>query len=367
MTEATAIRALDLAFRSPSPVIKVEFQGGEPLLNFELVRFVVLEAERRAAQGGRSIQFVIATNLAFLDDQMLAFMQEHGILVSTSLDGPDFIHNANRPRPGNNSYQLTLRGIHRARAALGHDRVAALMTTSRLSLQHPEAIVDEYVRLGFDHVFLRPISPYGFAVRTRHRTGYQVQEFLDFYKRALAHVLEINRSGRFLVEDYATIILTKILTPFPTGYVDLQSPTGAGISVAVYNYDGDVYVSDEARMLAEMGDRSFRLGNVHHNTYEDLFGSVQLRRLVAESVVESLPGCSECAFQAYCGSDPLENHATQGSTIGHRPTSGFHKRNLEIIKHLIRLYHGPDAFIRQLFWSWIQNRPLRSLLQTLPA
>jgi len=87
-----------------------------------------------------------------------------------------------------------------------------------------------------------------------------------------------------MVEIYARILLTKILTPFATGYVDLQSPAGAGISVAVYNYDGDVYATDEARMLAEMGDRTFRLGNLHSNTYEEVFGGPLLRSLVLRLV-----------------------------------------------------------------------------------
>lgn len=208
---------------------------------------------------------------------------------------------------------------------------------------------------------------YGFAVKTRHKTGYELQAFLDFYKRALQHIIEINRSGCFLVEDYAKTFLTKILTPFPTGYVDLQSPAGAGIGVAVYNYDGDVYVSDEARMLAEMGDKTFRLGNVHTNTYEEMFGSDQLRLLVADSVIESMPGCSDCAFQAYCGCDPLENYVTQGSVAGHRPTSHFHLRNLEIIKHLLRIYHGEDSFVKQLFWSWIYNTPVSELIPSVSS
>ena len=48
---------------------------------------------------------------------------------------------------------------------------------------------------------------------------------------------------------------------------------------AVYNYDGDVYAADEGRMLAEMGDTSFRLGNVHADSYADLFGGGRLRAL----------------------------------------------------------------------------------------
>ena len=46
MTEESARRALELAFRSPSPHLKIEFQGGEPLLNFPLVRWIVEEANR---------------------------------------------------------------------------------------------------------------------------------------------------------------------------------------------------------------------------------------------------------------------------------------------------------------------------------
>jgi len=353
-------------FRSPSRYLKIEFQGGEPLLNIELIKDITEEAEQRAAASQKEVEFVVATNLSFLSDDILAFLKSRNIGVSTSLDGPAFIHNINRPRPGNDAYETTVRGIARARAALGRGAVSALMTTTRLSLEHPEAIVDEYINQGFDRIFLRPISPYGFAVRTQAKTGYDVLAFLEFYKRALDRVIEINRSGKWMVEIYARILLTKILTPFATGYVDLQSPAGAGISVVVYNYDGDVYATDEARMLAEMGDRTFRLGNLHSNRYEEVFGGPLLRSLVEASCVESLPGCSECAFQTFCGADPVENHATQGDVFGHRPTSRFCARNMEIIKHLLRLYHGGDPFVRQLFWSWVENMPVESLTERLP-
>src|SRR3954453_5746220 len=46
MTPEIAQRGLDLAFRSPSQHIKIEFQGGEPLLNFGLIKEMVLGAER---------------------------------------------------------------------------------------------------------------------------------------------------------------------------------------------------------------------------------------------------------------------------------------------------------------------------------
>ncbi len=361
MSEETAEKALDLMFRSPASHLTLEFQGGEPLLNFDLIRFIVPRAKMRAAQSGKGLDIVVATNLAVVTDEILRYFRDEEIDISTSLDGPAFIHNANRPRPGGNSYELAIEGIERARDIVGPVHVAALMTTTRLSLDYPIEIIDEYVRRGFRSIFLRPISPYGFAVRTRSKTGYETARFLDFYRKGLSYILELNRRGIDLAEIYARIILTKILTPLSTSYVDLQSPAGAGISVAVYNYDGDVYASDESRMLAEMGDTRFRLGNVHQDDYEKIFRSTQLVTLTESSVVESLPGCSDCAFQSYCGADPVFHYAASRDMVGHRPTSAFCHRNMEVIRHLFSLLGEENPKDSAIFFAWIRSKSVREV------
>ena len=345
-------RGIDLMLRSPSPHVTMEFQGGEALLAFDLIRYGVEQAETRAAAAGKTITFVVCTNLAVLTDEMLAYCHAHRLLLSTSLDGPEFLHNANRHRPQRNSYALTVQGIARARAALGDDRVSALMTTSTLSLEHPLAIVDEYVAQGFANVFLRPISPYGFALRHDGKNKYATDRFLQFYKTALAHILDYNFRGHFLREDYATILLRKILTPFAVGYVDLQSPAGAVLSVVVFNYDGAVYASDEARMLAEMGDHTFRLGHVDTHSYEQLFYGAKAQEIAAAGVNEALAGCADCALQPYCGADPVLHHATQGDLYGHRPSSVFCQKNMAIITHLFELL-AADPRIETIFRRWV--------------
>lgn len=352
MSSQTAAKALELVFASPSNHLKIEFQGGEPLLNFEVIRQTVEDAEKRAAIEDREVEFVITTNLALITIEILEYCRDHNIWISTSLDGPDFIHNANRPRPGQNSYELTIAGIEKVREVLGYEAVSAVMTATKLSLQHPREIIDEYLAQGFNSIFLRSISPYGFALKTEKLIGYSIDNFLKFYVEALSYIIELNKKGIWFVETFSQNILTRMLTPFSTGYVDLQSPAGAATGVAVYNYDGDVYASDEARMLAEMDDQKFRLGNVHADSYAEIFGGSLVYELIEGSNIESVPVCSDCAFQPFCGTDPVYHYAAQGDFTGYIPSSDFHRKHFFVFNQLLQLYYA-DEEIRRIFHTWI--------------
>ena len=353
MSPTTADRALTMMMDSPSRDLTLEIQGGEPLTAFELIQHIIPRAKALARERDRNLDLVVCTNLSRATDDILYYFRDEGVKVSTSLDGPAFLHNRNRPRPGHNSYEKAIEGIERSRAILGKENVAALMTTTAASLDYPTEIIDEYVRRDFHSIFLRPLSPYGFAVKTRHRTGYLMERFLDFYKKGLAHILDVNRNGYRLAEVYTQILLTKILTPHSTRYVDMQSPAGEAWNVLVYNYDGDVYASDESRMLAEMGDRTFRLGNVHRDTRLTIFTGDPALRLFEAGCNQSLAGCSDCAYQPYCAADPVYHHATQGDMYGHRPTSGLCARNMEVFKHLFSLIEENDPNTMRILWSWI--------------
>jgi uncharacterized protein len=342
MTESYAMRAIDIALSAPPPSIKLEFQGGEPLLNFSLIRTIVEAAEAKAPARGKSVQFVIATNLALLTDEILAYCREHRVMLSTSLDGPADLHNRNRPRPGGNSYELAVGGIRRAREVLGNDRVSALMTTTEASLGRAEDIVDEYLRLDLGGIFLRPLSPYGFAVKTKWFAKYNASGWLDFYERGLRHILKVNREGRFFPEFYASLLLKRLLTDKPTGYVDLRSPAGIGLGALVYNYDGRIFASDEGRMLAEMGDTTFELGHLGDADYTSLVTSEKLIELVGGTLSQCAPECSSCAFEPHCGADPVYHHATQGDPVGIKPLSGFCSRQKGVLKLLLRILDADD-------------------------
>jgi uncharacterized protein len=342
MSTETAMRAIDVALSAPSPNIKIEFQGGEPLLNFALIKEIVPVARRKAPFGKR-VDFVIATNLALLDDEVIDFCREHSVSLSTSLDGPADLHNKNRPRPGGNSHQLAVKGIERIQEELGRDRVSALMTTTQASLGRVEEIIDEYLRLDLEGIFLRPLSPYGFAIKTKQFDKYGGREWLNFYERGLRYILDINKRGRHFPEFYATLLLKRMLSDLPIGYVDLRSPAGIGLGALVYNYDGKVFASDEGRMLAEMGDRKFELGDLTTDDYGALVLSDKLVDLVGGSLSQCSPECSSCAFEPYCGSDPVYHHATQGDPVGIKPLSEFCVRQKSVLGLLFKLLEdSPD-------------------------
>ena len=73
MSEEIAQRALAIALQIPAPLIKIEFQGGEPLLNFPLIAKIVEAANIEGPRAGKELHFVIASNLALLNDDILAF------------------------------------------------------------------------------------------------------------------------------------------------------------------------------------------------------------------------------------------------------------------------------------------------------
>jgi radical SAM protein with 4Fe4S-binding SPASM domain len=208
---------------------------------------------------------------------------------------------------------------------------------------------------------VRELNPYGFAASAAANVAYPTDAFFAFYQEMLAYIIDLNRAGRTFSESFATLLLTKMMTPWPVGFVDLQSPTGSGFGVVVYNYDGDVYASDESRMLAEMGQHVFRLGNVAEDSYADIFFGSTMQMLASAACNEALAGCSDCAYQAYCGADPVRNYRTQGDVYGVRPGSSFCRKNKRIIQHVMQLVERADPDLERIFWAWIQREDVNRL------
>ena len=148
------------SWRAPSDIIKIEFQGGEPLLNFEVVKTIVREAKRLNRKKNKNLYFVICTNLTLIDEPTLAYCKKEGITLSTSLDGPKEIHDRHRiMRTGEGSYDRFMQNLHFSRSILGHDGVNPLMTATQEGLSHFNEIVDEYAAAGLSRDFSQACQP----------------------------------------------------------------------------------------------------------------------------------------------------------------------------------------------------------------
>ena len=356
MTKKTAKNIVECIFESPSPCIKIEFQGGDPATDFDMVKYIIEEAEWQNLFKKRDLGFVICTNLTLLNEKMVSYLKKHNCLISTSLDGPKDLHDNNRPLQNKelDHHQIFESNLKMIRTIWDdNESVSALMTTSKYSLGRFKEIVNEYVRLGFNSLFFRALNPYGFAKEYKDKVAYPVEEFVNNFKEGLDYIIELNKKGTFFIEGYSALLLKRMLTPFATGFVDLQSPAGVGIAGAIYDYDGSVYVADEGRMMARFKNYYFRLGNVNENTHQEMFNGEKLQSILKESCTECLPGCAECVFQPYCGADPVRNFSEQGDIVGYRPTNEMCKKNKAIIHYLFELLRKNDPEINKIFWSWI--------------
>lgn len=323
MTPETAQKSIDLAFCTPNNCMTFEFQGGEALLNWPVVKSAVLYAREKNLAYKKDLRIAIVTNLSLMNEEIFSFFMEHGVSVCTSLDGPAVLHNANRRYGSSGGHDRAVYWIKRfseacsgSPSALPDSLPSALMTTTRFSLSMPDKIVEEYHRLGLGGVFIRPLSPIGHAGTVWKEIGYSPLEYKLFYARALKRVLEINRRGERFVERNAALFARKLFCFENPNYLDLKSPCGAGTGQIAYNWNGDVYACDEGRMLGAGGDFSFKMGSVYATKWKDLFRSAPAVRCAVASCLEMHPVCCRCAFKPFCGVCPAHNRASQGDIYG---------------------------------------------------
>ena len=364
LTAEVAEQVVDRILETTSPDVTIEFQGGEPLVNWPVVRHLVDYALEKNRVAGKSLEFTLVSNLAAMDEEKLAFLLGHKVQVCTSVDGPAPLHNKQRVLAGGDAHATALRWIKRLNEAYRDEgldpevyHVEALPTVTRAALADPEGLIDTYLELGCKAIYLRRLDPFGFAAKTRAKLGYSVEEFLEFYRRALDHIIELNLKGTRILERTAAIFLTKILTPDDPNFLDIRSPCGAGIGQLAYNYDGSVFTCDEGRMLHEMGDDMFVLGHVGTGRYRDFVGHDTVKNMILASDLDASPDCADCAYNPYCGICPVYNYATQGSLHGQMRRSDWCAGHMGIQDHLFGKLAEGDPAVREVFRRWVEVRP----------
>jgi His-Xaa-Ser system radical SAM maturase HxsB len=364
MSKETAERAVDVILSSPNAAITIEFQGGEPLVAFDVVKHVVEYATEKNAQIGKQLSFTMVSNLGLMDEEKMTWLLDRKVQICTSIDGPEKLHNGQRKLPTGDAYQLAagwMKRINERYVEMGLDpvlyHVEALLTTTKASLPLWKEIIDTYVSLGCKTIFLRPVDPFGFAERTRLKVEYPRGQYLEFYRNAVDYILELNKQGVEILERYAAIFLTKILQGEDPNFLDLRSPAGAGIGAIAYNYDGAIFTCDEGRMLYEMGDDAFKIGDLSDARYGDLARHPTVRALTLATNLDAQPDCVNCAYQPYCGTNGAYNHKSQGSVFGRMRDNAVCAVHKGIQDYLFEKLAEGDPDVLRAFERWTTIRP----------
>jgi His-Xaa-Ser system radical SAM maturase HxsB len=384
MTPEVADRTVDQIFATTNPGITIEFQGGEPLVAFDIVKRIVARARQKNEKAGKSLEFTMVSNLSLMDDEKLAWLVENKVQMCTSVDGPEHLHDKQRKLVGGSAHAEATKWIKRvneAYAAMGLDptlyHVEALLTTTRDALPKWKEIVDTYVSLGCRALFLRPVDPFGFADKTAPRIEYPRAEYLEFYRSAVDYMIQLNLQGVEILERFAAIFLTKILGGQDPNFLDVRSPCGAAIGQVAYSYDGKIFTCDEGRMLHEMGDDTFLVGEVaaaggegadgdaaFRKRYREVMSHETVRAMAVASNLDAQPDCVSCTYQPYCGVCPVHNHKTQGSIFGRMRESSLCAVHKGIQDYLFERIGTGDANVVQVLQRWTTARDRTHFLQT---
>jgi His-Xaa-Ser system radical SAM maturase HxsB len=374
MSKETAEKAVDFALSTTSPALTIEFQGGEPLVNFPVVKHIIEYGLTKNRAYGKQLEFTMVTNLSLMDEEKLAYLVDNKVQICTSIDGPEPLHTKQRVLVSGNSHLETVRWIERINKKyvdLGLDptlyHVEALLTTTREALQYPREIVDHYVSLGCRAIFLRPVDPFGFAGKTAKVVEYDRAAYRDFYRAATNHILDKNKAGEQVLERYAAIFLTKILQDDDPNFLDIRSPSGSGIGALAYSYDGKIYTSDEGRMMAATGEQMFCVGDVHTAKYRDVMKHPTMRALVLASIREAQPDCVSCAYAPYCGIQPEHNLRTMGSIFGRMRESTLCSVHKGIQDFLFEKLREDDPQTIEILKRWTTVRERTHFIQASAA
>ncbi|RPJ83748.1 MAG: radical SAM protein [Acidobacteria bacterium] len=285
MRDETALRAVDWLMENSKSAEKVQifFFGGEPLLNFPLIKKTVGYAKARASGFSKKITFGITTNGSLITDEIVSFMKDENIRPLISFDGTREIQNRQRPfRDGNGSYDTVYASVQKLRPVF--PQLSGRATVYGDS--DPCEIKDGMSRAGFTACFLtkasRVILDGEDATETAddealsHRMiAFQQKEWIRLFQSITERRVEQGDPARSLV-------------PLVTGQKRYFT-CGVGKWFAAVSVSGDIYPchrfvgQDDTRMGTIADYRADGLNEYHRST------------------VDALPQCSVCWARYLCG------------------------------------------------------------------
>lgn len=275
------------------PQVKIEFTGGEPLLNWDVIEKTVRYCRSFA---DLTWECVFQSNLTFFPDEWIPILKELDIRIGTSIDGPPEIHDAQRPLAGASSFEATWTNVLKLRQAGVDVKGVITVVTSRNQHVLPR-IARFLIDRGFTSLAFSPVQILG-----RASENPSLETDGQAFSRSLLDVLHqviiphYRKTGVFIRERTLGTMLAHLLQP-QKRYMCLRTPCGAGRNICSITPNGDVYQCNQSPFLGE----GMKLGNIDKETFADILASPTAQNL-GERLIENIPECSECIYSGWCQS-----------------------------------------------------------------
>ncbi|MGA8573040.1 MAG: radical SAM protein [Desulfobaccales bacterium] len=305
LSSDTAKAILDFIVTTPSHSVNIEFQGGESLLNWEVLCLAVEYGQQLSQATGKRIDFSLVTNATLLSREKIKFLRQNRVQVCTSLDGPAWIHDMHRRSHGRGTFDLVTRKIELAEA-LGL-RIPFLTVLTRQSYGHYRSIVDFSLERGAQILCMNPVEPLGIARSRWGQIGCDCITRLGYYRSLLDYMFEKIKNGQFILERRFALALDKITRTSDVKFADFRNPCGAIFGQIAYDIDGVIYPCDEARGFKELA-----LGTIRTHSFDEIAHS-PLATTIHQASIPRSKECVICAYKPFCGLCPVLAFAASGN------------------------------------------------------
>jgi uncharacterized protein len=263
--------------------LEVDFFGGEPLMNFDVVKGIVEYAREKEKESNKNFRFTITTNGILLDEEKRAYINENMHNVVLSLDGRKEINDEVRKRiDGKGSYDRILPLIKKMVDERGEKDYYVRGTFTRKNLDFGADVL-HLADLGFDQISVEPVvaaKDSGLDIRNE-----DLKAVCDEYERLAKEYVDRRKNGQwfnffhFMIDLEGGPCIAKRLRG-----------CGSGTEYLAVTPEGELYPCHQF-----VGHKEFNLGNV----YDGLNGN-PIREIFSDTNVYTKPQCDSCWAKFYC-------------------------------------------------------------------
>lgn len=294
--------------------LEVDFFGGEPLLNFEVVKKIVAYGREQEKKFHKNFRFTLTTNGVLLDDEVMEFANREMSNVVLSLDGRKEVHDRFRTyRNGKGSYDVILPKFKKMADLRGQKNYYIRGTYTHFNTDFSNDIL-HMADLGFKEISIEPVvapptEPYAL-------TEEDVPKLCEQYEILAAEMLKRQRKGSGFTFYHYMIDLDK-----GPCIVKRLSGCGVGTEYLAVTPTGELYPCHQF-----VGDKKFLLGNVF-----DGITNIELRDQFKLCNVYAKKDCADCFAHLYCGGGCAANsyHASGDINGTYKIGCDLHRKRIE--------------------------------------